>query len=336
MPKNKNALIRYRVINRLLTGTNRDKVVSKKKLIEACENALDIAPISLRTIDGDISSMRTDNHLGYYAPIEYSRKRQGYYYAVQGYSIDNIPLNTDEIKALVFAATTLEQFKDVSIFNEFSGAVQKIVDAVNVRRMQKDSSSYNFIEFEKMPSYQGSEHLPVLIRTLQERCVVQFKYQTFQYQKMKHHTVHPILLKEFHNRWYLIGYCEKAQKILTYGLDRISEIETDTSIPFREFDFDPVTHYQNTFGIMVHNEPEKIILRFIRKQGLYVLSQPVHASQEVLEETSEHTTIKLTMDINYELLSLILSWGPEVEVLEPVSLREVIREKIKKMTDVYT
>lgn len=336
MPTNKNALIRYRVINRLLTGTNKDRVVSKKKLIEACENALDIAPISIRAIDGDIYSMRNDNHLGYYAPIEYSRRRQGYYYAVQGYSIDNIPLNADEIKALVFAATTLEQFRDVSIFNEFSGAVQKIVDAVNVRRMQKDSSIYHFIEFEKMPSYKGSEHLPLLILALQERCVVKFNYQTYQYEQLKHHTVHPVLLKEFHNRWYLIGFCEKVQKILTYGLDRISEIETDKSIPFKEFDFDPLLHYRNTFGIMVQNEPVKIVLRFKRKQGLYILSQPVHSSQEVLGETNEHTDIGLTMDINYELLSLILSWGPEVEVLEPLTLRNEINERVRKMIQVYS
>jgi predicted DNA-binding transcriptional regulator YafY len=336
MPTNKNALIRYRVINRLLTGTNTNRVVSRKRLIEACENALDIAPISVRAIDGDISSMRNDNHLGYYAPIEYSRGHQGYYYAEPGYSIDNIPLNADEIKALVFAATTLEQFKDVSIFNEFSGAVQKIVDAVNVRRMQKDSSSYNFIEFEKIPSFKGSEHLPILIRALEEKSVIQFNYQTYQYEQLKHHTVHPIMLKEFHNRWYLIGFCKKAQKILTYGLDRISDIVSDKSIPYKAYDFDPESHFRNTFGIMVYNEPERIVLRFTRKQGLYVLSQPVHTSQEVLEETSEHTTIGLTMDINYELISLILSWGAEVEALEPVSLRNEIKERVKRMIQVYS
>ena len=108
MPKNKEALIRYRVINRCLL----DKTyVTRRELKEACEKALDIYPIGERTIDADINAMRHDNRLGYMAPIKMDRRRGVYYYEDPAYSIDNIPLNEDELESIVFASKLLEQFK---------------------------------------------------------------------------------------------------------------------------------------------------------------------------------------------------------------------------------
>ena len=110
MPKNKEALIRYRVINRCLKDF---EYVTKEKLIQACEKTLDIYPIGERTIDADLHAMRFDNGLGYYAPIKYHRIRKAYYYDDPDYSIDKIPLNEEEIQSLAFVATLLDQFKGV-------------------------------------------------------------------------------------------------------------------------------------------------------------------------------------------------------------------------------
>ncbi|MGF1584314.1 MAG: hypothetical protein ACFCUM_03255 [Bacteroidales bacterium] len=94
----KHALIRYRVINRWLIDR---KYVSKTELKEACERALDISPIGLRTIDGDIHAMRYDRALGYQAPIRIDRSSSRYYYDDPNYSIDNIPLDEEELGSLL-------------------------------------------------------------------------------------------------------------------------------------------------------------------------------------------------------------------------------------------
>jgi len=131
MPKNKYALIRYRVINRCLKDRT---YVTKRQLKEACERTLDIYPIGERTIDEDIHDMRYDPKLGYNAPIKIDRRNKVYYYDYPDYSIDNIPLNQDEMDSLVFASKLLEQFKDIEIFTMFSGSVQKLVDALTIYR----------------------------------------------------------------------------------------------------------------------------------------------------------------------------------------------------------
>ncbi|MBM3435833.1 MAG: WYL domain-containing protein [Bacteroidetes bacterium] len=209
MSLNKYALIRYRVINQCLKDY---KYVTKDKLKKACEGKLDITPISYRTIDADIHNMRHDDRLGYNAPIKFDAIRKVYYYDDPDYSIDQFPLNREEVLALSFTATLLQQFKHVDIFNKFAGSVQKIVDAVKVYRLSEENETLSFVDFEKVPSEKGSEHLHVLINAIRHKKVVHIVYRAFYSGKNHQHDIHPYLLKQYRNRWYLIGFMTILEK----------------------------------------------------------------------------------------------------------------------------
>ena len=113
MPANKNALIRYKTIDRCLR--NRYRRWTLDDLVEACSNALyDMEGItkgiSVRTIQADIQIMRSDK-LGYYAPIEvYDNKY--YRYSDPDYSISNIPITTEDYELVVRAINTINEFKE--------------------------------------------------------------------------------------------------------------------------------------------------------------------------------------------------------------------------------
>ena len=97
MPANKNALIRYKTIDRCLR--NRYRRWTIEDLVDACSDALyDMEGIrkgiSLRTVQGDIQIMRSDK-LGYNAPIEVYDKIY-YRYADPQYSITDMPLSEDD------------------------------------------------------------------------------------------------------------------------------------------------------------------------------------------------------------------------------------------------
>ncbi len=334
MPLNKEALIRYRVINRCLVNK---RYVSRDRLIQACEEALDIAPIGRRTIEQDIHDMREDGRLGYYAPIRFNKEKEGYYYEDPGYSIDSIPINEIDLEALAFIATMLDHYKNIDIFSTFSGAVQKIVDAINIRRVLDENPSYPFVEFEKAPFYKGSEYLEPLLRAIREEKVVVFDYQRFDSEKAYRHKVHPYLLKEYRNRWYLVGLNHDLEEIRTYGLDRIVILEKELcDIPFRKADFDPRIYFHSTVGIIVpHTEPMHVVLKFTHTQGQYVITQPIHETQRLVEETKDHVIISLDVCPTYEFISMILGWGAAVEVMEPGKLRKKIIDLYKHCLGVY-
>ena len=110
MPANKNALLRYKVIDQCLR--NRYRRWTIEDLVDACSDALyDMEGIrkgvSLRTVQADIQIMRSDK-LGYNAPIEvYDQKY--YRYADSNYSIDKALLEEEDIRLIENAIVLIEE-----------------------------------------------------------------------------------------------------------------------------------------------------------------------------------------------------------------------------------
>lgn len=333
MPKNKYALIRYRVINRCLKDFT---FVTKKQLKEACERALDIYPIGYRTIDGDIHAMRYDAKLGYKAPIKMDRINKVYYYEDPDYSIDNIPLNQDELDSIVFASKLLEQFKDIEIFRMFSGSVQKLVDVLSIYRNYDEKTLQDSIEFEKAEKIKGNEFIKPLMDALKNKNVLELEYRSFYSNENLIHIIHPYFLKEYRNRWYIIGYNEEFKGIRTYCLDRIISINIVGKIKFFDSSFNAKEYYKNVIGISVpDNEPVEIHLSFTKEQAQYVITQPLHSSQELINETKDSVVFRYFLVPNFEFMSQVLGWGEEVEVIKSEGLRKEIKEIVQKIIQKY-
>ncbi|MCX6230909.1 MAG: WYL domain-containing protein [Bacteroidetes bacterium] len=327
MPTNKEALIRYRVINRCLIES---KYVSRARLIQACEDALYIAPISERTINQDIHDMRIDERLGYFAPIAFDNNRSAYYYDDDEYSIDNIPINNEELSALSFASSLLQQFKEVDILQTFSSAVNKISDAIHIKRLQQKTDVGSFVQFETVPFFKGSEHLKTLIEAIADKDVLNISHIRFDADKCRIHIVHPYYLKEYRNRWYLIGLDDRINEIRTYGLDRIEEISLNLNIKYKDKPDNAEHFFSNTLGISEpQSKPEEIILKFYQNTGKYLLTQPIHDSQKLIKQEKDEITISLYLVINNELITYILGWGRWVKVIAPESLITRINEELK-------
>jgi predicted DNA-binding transcriptional regulator YafY len=333
MPLNKEALIRYRVINRTLLDY---KYANMEQLIEACEQAMDISPISVRTLMQDMHDMKYDSRLGYHAPIAYCRHRRAYYYKEPDYSIDRIPLGAEELKALSFASGMLEHYSEAGIFRTFKGAVQKISDAVRISRMNDSGDAHKFIYMEKSPGYRGSNYLSPLIDAILNKTVLKISYKKFDDETARDHIVHPALLKEFHNRWYLLGLDEASDSTRTFGLDRIENIHPDASLNFRHSQLDHETYFSDTYGVTAFPlRAETVRLKFSKQQAQYLLTKPLHESQTVICQDSDSVTLQFILRLNYEFISTILGWGQAVEVLKPAELRKKIADALKCMLAKY-
>jgi len=95
-------------------------------------------------------------------------------------------------------------------------------------------------------------------------------------------------------------------------------------------------YFKSAVGINRPDEaPRHIVLRFTATQGKYILSQPIHESQEIVEENDEYITLSLDVTPTYELYALILGWGAQVEVLEPAEVREQVRGILKAAVGLY-
>ena len=338
MPANKYALIRYRTIDRCLRNEGKP-FPSKEELRLACEEALygsEGDRISTSTIEKDLNAMRYDGALGYYAPIAYHRDERGYFYEDEEFSIDNLQLNDEELESIRFAARTLVQFRNVPVFSQFGQAIGKIDDRLRLTPTLETDSLDAVVQFESAPASRGSEHLMPLLRAIQERKIIQVRYRKFDADSASSTVLHPCLLKEYRNRWYLIAWNPERSGYRTYGLDRMESVESREDTFAARRDFDAEQFFRHSFGISKMTEaPQDVRVRCTKREYEYLLAQPVHSSQTLTAVTADQYELQLHVLVTYELVQFLLGLGPAVEVLAPPSLRDQLKEALTETLQHY-
>lgn len=333
MPVNRNALIRYRTIDNCLK--NRYKQWTLEDLIEACSEALYEYEgidkgISRRTVQMDIQLMRSDK-LGYNAPIIVTDKRY-YSYEDPDYSITNIPLTDQDLNKLTEVVEIMKQFTGFSHFKELGEMVQRLEDKVYSAKTNQES----VIDFEKNENLKGLEYIDVLYKAIVNKECIQITYQSFKARTPNDYIFHPYLLKEYRNRWFILGITKRYQPVMNLALDRIISITT-AKATYIECAADLRSHFKNVIGVSVNpnQETEKVVLFFNHKHAPYVITKPLHHSQKIVERLQHGVTISLDIQLNFELEKEILSFGDSVKVVEPERLKRIIKEKLDNAVDLY-
>lgn len=335
MPLNKEAYIRYRILDQLLSN-KKNKYPTVFDFMRAYEDTLGKS-FSRRTITNDIEAMRSDNALGFFAPIKYSRKHEGYYYDDENYSISSFKLSDAEMESIGFTTKVLQQYKGIGIFSQFDEAVDKIMQAISIKNLLNEEEEKEIIQLEKIQSFKGSEWLNPLLKAIKEHEPIVVTYQKFSSETAKELLIHPYLLKEYRNRWYLIAMTDRKKLVSTYALDRIQHIAGSPSTPFVfSHDFKPEIYFKHAYGITTfEGAPEKIVLRFDSQFAPYIITQPLHETQTLIRETPQGTEIQIEVGITAELIQDVLSFGNKVQVLAPSSLIDVIKNNLQRTQDLY-
>ncbi|WKB82758.1 WYL domain-containing protein [Cellulophaga lytica] len=333
MSVNKNALIRYKTIDKCLQNKYRKWTLDG--LINACSDALyeyegREINVSKRTIQLDIQMMRS-NKLGYNAPIVVYDKKF-YKYEDESFSITNIPLNENDMNVLSETVQMLKQFKDFSLFSELGGIIQRLEDKVYSEKTHQSS----IIHLDKNEKLKGLEHLDSLYQAIIKKIVLRITYQSFNAHKPSKIIFHPYILKEFNNRWFLVGKSNKSNKIVTFALDRIISIDFDTTTTYNIINFDGDNYYKDVIGVTVNNKrAERIQFWVDKKNAPYVKTKPFHKSQRIIKETDNGIIFNIFVKINFELERLILGFGDSIEVIKPKKLRDKIHSKLIAANNLY-
>lgn len=335
MALNKNALIRYKTIDKCLQNKYRKWTLDD--LIVECSDALyeyenkDVN-VSKRSIQLDIQLMRSDK-LGYNAPIVvYDRKF--YKYDDENYSITNIPLTEHDMNVLSETVEMLKQFKDFSLFSELGGIIQKLEDKVYTEKTHQSS----IIHLDKNENLKGLQYLDVLYQAILKKICLKIKYKSFKAREVSEMILHPFILKEFNNRWFLVGKKNREKQILTLALDRIEGIDFDLKTKYVQGEFNGDDYYKNTIGVTVLNDEQckEVILEIDHSNAPYVTTKPLHHSQEVLERFfNGGVRIQIKVHLNFEVERLILGFGNSIEVVSPKVLRSKIKRKLKAALGLY-
>lgn len=330
MPTNKNAQLRYQILDRCFSDSHRRYDIDD--LLDVVNDALlDLygTGVSIRQIRDDIKYMR--DPLTYNAPIKaypYDGRKCYYRYVDPDFSIFNNELTTEEIAKLRSTIDMLSRYRGIPA----NAWLEEVISSLEYRFGVK-ANCENIVAFDQNEQLKGLEYLSELIDSAVNHQPLRIIYKTYSGKEIES-IVHPYHVRQYNNRWFLFGLEENEKygnSIINKALDRIVGFSCPSNISFiPNKDIDFTTFFQDIVGVTIpteHPTPEKIILKFDQDRFPYVLSKPIHHTQKII--SMEEHMISIIVRPNKELESRIFSFGPQVEVLSPNWFREQISKKIE-------
>jgi proteasome accessory factor B len=181
----------------------------------------------------------------------------------------------------------------------------------------------------RRPDPEGTRRLNALTRAWAERRVVELVYDTSTYdpgRPERRARVRPYLIEpstETH-ALYLIGWDETREAVRTFKLERIRRL-TVTADTFEAPPEGVVEEaMERAWGIIADQGEVEVVLRFAPAVAARVAETTWHPTQALSSGADGSLTWRATVAGTIEIRTWILSWGPEVEVLAPASLRSEV------------
>ncbi len=335
MPANRNALLRYQIIDKCLRNRSR-RWTWKDIIVKVNEGLLvdnpDSDGIGKTTLYEDLKNIE---YKIYNLEIEKIKEGKTTYlrYSDPTASINNQPLSEIEAKQLRAAIMVISRFKGLPQFDWINEIIPILESKMGLVEREKE-----IISFESNLDYMGAKHIPALYNAIQNNKALRLIYQSFKSPFPTEIEIHPQYLKQFNSRWFIMSFMDKwGNKPQINALDRIVEIENSDSKYRTVKDFDWENYFSDMIGVSrPDGDPVEVkILITDEVEASYINTKPLHQSQKRLKKVDAGYETSILVVPNVELEKLILSFGENLKILSPLSLKNKIKIRAEKLNKHY-
>ena len=261
--------------------------------------------ISDRQLKRDIESLRTEFGLD----IHYSVFKKGYY-------LDNEDLTFPYFLKL------LEFSQNIDLLTSY---------------LKEGSNISEYIEFEDYNTFKGLQYIREIAFFIKDGLEVRLKYKRFDAKTEKEYNFQPYLLREYLNRWYVIGLLSDTDEIRTFGLDRIVSLN-NSGQKFKKCKSNSIVSlFRNVIGINASDNDIVEDIELVCKpfQGNLLKTLPLHNSQKIILETPDEIVFSYKLVVNFELKQRLLMISTQSKVTKPVSLKNEIERMLTEAQNCY-
>lgn len=198
--------------------------------------------------------------------------------------------------------------------------------------LQENADMKHRILVEKAPS--SEKFLTEVISAMRADKVISLTYQSFYHEGPSTFNVRPYCVKYFRQRWYMLGDSDLGLRV--YSLDRFVDMEElDQTYRIPE-EFDAEEFFNKYFGVCLEENPVvDVVIRVEDSQAKYFRSLPKHSSQKEADPIDGWTVFTYRLVPTFDFKQEILSYGADVEVLAPESLRKEMADIAVAMNKLY-
>ena len=346
MPANKNALIRYRYLDELLSS--RVRYYTRQELTDKLNEHL-ATPVSKRCVEKDLIDIQDEWGIEYDEKV-YDGKKY-IHYADPSFSIFNKELTPEERTMLRSVLATVGQFDGLPNFEWLETMRLKLGKDSGSALSSGEFEGHEdekLIQFSNNPYLKNSNMIAELFQHIVSKQPIRIEYKPYSALKSFPVVVSPYRLKQFNNRWYLICCRMQDGRFTNYALDRMIAFNAVEDVEFMPCPIDIDEHFDDIIGVTyVADAPvETVIFAGSLREIQFILTKPLHWSQRYpsLKEQEElHSQypnvpedwIFLTIDCkwNFELITTLFSFGERIVVVSP---NRVVEEVVKKLSTMGT
>ena len=211
-----------------------------------------------------------------------------------------------------------------------------MLDSLSVSNMLMESASLkDSIVLENIPA--GKEFLQPIINAMKRKHKLELTYCKFGQQESYTITVEPYAIKVFKQRWYLLAKNTKRNSPVVYALDRTVSLAETTECFEKPSDFDVDAFFCNFYGVICGSDKpaERIVIRAYYPFVYYLRTLPLHHSQKELVSTPDYADFEYFLHPTFDFRQELLAQGNGMEVLEPATFRQEMKEELQNMLARY-
>ncbi|MDT0497909.1 WYL domain-containing protein [Algiphilus sp. W345] len=270
------------------------------------------------------------------APLIADQARGVYRYESEGiYELPGLWFSSEELAALLIVDQVLEQ-QPIGLLSEalrpLRGKIETLLHKTGAETPQWDSR----LRLLRMAARPAGDRFSIVADALVRRRRLLIDYHARSDDRMpRPRTVSPQRLAHYRDNWYLDAWCHKRSDLRTFALDRIITAEIiDT--PAQEIDADQLDDvFATSYGIFAGQPTATAVLRFSPHIARWVSAETWHPQQQDERHENGSLTRSFPFHRTEELLMDILRYGPDVEVLEPPSLRDAVADRLRAALSRY-
>ena len=261
--------------------------------------------VSDRQLKRDIESLRDEFGIN----IQYSTLHRGYF-------LEN------EEQTFPYFLKLLELSQNIDLLTSY---------------LKEGSNISEIIDFEDYNSFKGLQFIRDIAFSIKQQTEINLNYKRFDGETEKEYSLKPYVLREYLNRWYMIGILTDTREIRTFGLDRIVELQDSGKRFKKDEKTDIHSLFRNIIGITVSefDTPQEIELVCTFYMGNLLKTLPLHSSQQVISETADTIVLSYKMGINFELRQRLLMMSTQAKVVKPISLKNELKEMLAEAQNFY-
>ena len=245
-----------------------------------------------------------------------------------------IPMNITELMSLYFARDMLKVLKHTVFYDSLKSLFQKIKTSLPVELINYLEQIENNLHIGHRPYKQYGEFRDT-INSINDAVTgqshIDIEYYTISRQEETSRRVAPYNIWLFDGSFYLIGFCKKRNEVRMFALDRIKTLTISDEIFEKPEDFNIEEFMSSSFGVF-QGEPEKVKIHFAKEVAEYIKEKNWHASQAINQQDDGSVIFEADVAGLDEISFWVLSWGSKAVVISPESLKEAVKEEVRKMS----